>query len=132
WWAEALFSLGIGGWSTVRKARSARMPLLSGPGRKFALSLTPPLVAGALLSAFLFGVGLEGALPGVWLLLFGTGVVTAGAFSVRLVPAMGICFMLLGAAALFAPVEWGDGFMAAGFGGIHIVFGILIARRHGG
>ena len=132
WWAEALFSLGIGGWTTARKARAARMPLLSGPGRKFALSLAPPLVAGALLSAFLYDTGLVAALPGVWLLLFGTGVVTAGAFSVRIVPVMGMCFMALGTAALFAPAAWGNALMAAGFGGLHVVFGAIIAWRYGG
>lgn len=132
WWAEALFSLGIGGWTTARKARAAKMPLLSGPGRKFALSLAPPLVAGALLSAFLFDVGLVAALPGVWLLLFGTGVVTAGAFSVRIVPVMGMCFMALGTAALFTPAAWGNAVMALGFGGLHIVFGAIIAWRYGG
>jgi hypothetical protein len=132
WWAEALFSLAIGGWATARKARAARMPLLSGPGRKFALSLAPPLLAGAILTAFLHAAGMVGALPGVWLLLFGTGVVTAGAFSARVVPVMGICFMLLGAAALFAPAAWGDALMALGFGGLNVGFGTLIARRYGG
>ncbi|MBV9773358.1 MAG: hypothetical protein JO040_05385 [Gemmatimonadetes bacterium] len=132
WWAEALFSVAIGGWTTARKARAAKMPLLSGPGRKFALSLAPPLAAGAFLTAFLYGMGLTAALPGVWLLLFGTGVVTAGAFSVRVVPVMGICFMLLGGAALFAPAAWGNVLMAAGFGGLYMVFGLIIAWRYGG
>lgn len=132
WWAEALFSLGIGGWATARKARAARMPLLSGPGRKFALSLAPPLAAGAVLTVFLHGAGMDAVLPGMWLLLFGAGVVTAGSFSARVVPVMGLCFMLLGTVALFAPAAWGNAFMAAGFGGLHVLFGILIARRYGG
>jgi hypothetical protein len=132
WWAEALFSLGIGGWTTARKARAARMPLLSGPGRKFALSLAPPLVAGALLTAFLYDAGLAAALPGTWLLLFGTGVVTAGAFSARVVPVMGMCFMVLGTVALFTPAAWGDATMALGFGGLHLLFGAIIAWRYGG
>ncbi len=132
WWAEALFSLGIGGWSTARKAKAAKMPLLSGPGRKFALSLAPPLVAGALLTAFLYEAALVSALPGTWLLLFGTGVVTAGAFSVRIVPVMGMCFMALGTVALFTPPGWDNTMMALGFGGIHLVFGTIIAWRYGG
>jgi hypothetical protein len=132
WTAAAVLAAALGVGSTALKARAARMPLLSGPGRKFALALAPPLAAGAVLTAVLFQAGMTAALPGTWLLLFGVGIVTGGAFSVRVVPVMGLCFMLLGTAALFAPAGWGDAFMAAGFGGLHVVFGTIIARRHGG
>ncbi|MDQ3819430.1 MAG: hypothetical protein M3362_17375 [Acidobacteriota bacterium] len=132
WMAEALLALVVGGWAMDRKARRAEQPLLSGPGRKFALSYSPPILVGILLTVVLYRAGLHATLPGVWLLLYGTAVVTGGAFSVKIVPVMGVCFMLLGAAALFAPVGWGNYFMAAGFGGLHIIFGIIIARRHGG
>ncbi|HEU0016482.1 MAG TPA: hypothetical protein VFQ45_22570 [Longimicrobium sp.] len=132
WSAAALVSVLIGVLTTAMKARAARMPLLSGPGRKFMLSLAPPLVAGALLTGVLFRAGMPEVLPGVWLLLFGVGVVTAGAFSASVVPVMGVCFMALGCAALFSPAAWADAYMAIGFGGLHVVFGILIARRYGG
>src|SRR5579864_7480069 len=84
------------------------------------------------LAEALFAAGERGLLPGMWLLLYGTAVVTGGAFSVRIVPIMGLGFMALGAAALFAPAGWGDAFLAAGFGGLNLVFGLFIARRHGG
>jgi len=71
-------------------------------------------------------------MPGIWLLLYGSSVVTSGAFSVKVVPIMGMCFMALGAVALFTPFEWANWFMAAGFGVLHIAFGIVIARRYGG
>lgn len=132
WMGEALLSLAIGVGTGAWKAHEAGMPLLSGPGRKFALSLAPPLVAGALLTVVLFQGGLIGLLPGVWMLLFGVGVVTAGAFSARIVPVMGCAFMLLGAIALFAPHGWGNVLMAVGFGGLHLVFGAVIAWRYGG
>lgn len=132
WVVEALLALVIGGWAMDRKARRAETPVLSGPGRKFALSYAPPILAGMLLTLVLLRGGMTSALPGAWLLLYGTGVVTGGAFSVKIVPVMGLCFMLLGAVALFAPPAWGNYLMAAGFGGLHIIFGIIIARRHGG
>jgi hypothetical protein len=132
WLAEALLAAGIAGWAVIWKSRAAGMPLLSGPGRKFALSFSPPLVVGALLTVVLYRAGLATAIPGMWLLLYGTGVVTGGAFSIEIVPLMGLCFMVLGAVALFCPAGWSNGLMAAGFGGLHILFGALIARRYGG
>jgi hypothetical protein len=116
----------------VWKARQARIGLMSRPGRRFVLGLVPPLAAGALLTYALFVAGERALLPGLWLLLYGTAVVTGGAFSVRIVPVMGLGFMALGALALFAPAGWGDGFLAAGFGGLNLLFGLYIARRHGG
>ena len=132
WVAEAVLALGLGAWALKRKARRAETPVLSGPGRKFALAYAPPILAGMLLTVALLRAGMTGALPGTWLLLYGTAVVAGGTFSVRIVPVMGLCFMLLGAVALNAPAGWGDYLMAAGFGGLHIIFGVIIARRHGG
>ena len=132
WLAGGLISILIAGWSMDRKARAVGMPLFSGPGRKVAFSLSPPLFAGGLLTIMLYRVGLVNAIPGVWLLLYGTGVVTGGMFSVSVVPIMGLCFMALGALTLFAPPAFADWLLAAGFGGLHIVFGVIIARRYGG
>jgi hypothetical protein len=132
WMAEALIALLIAGWSMDRKARAAKMPLLSGPGRKVAFSLSPPIFAGAIVTVVLYRAGLTNAIPGLWLLLYGTGVVTGGMFSVSVVPIMGLCFMALGAVAFFAPAEYANWLMATGFGGLHIVFGVIIARRYGG
>ena len=132
WLGLAIFSPAIMIWAMVRKARAANMPLLSGPGRKFVLSFSPPMAVGALLTLVLFRAGLIEAIPGVWLLLYGTAVVAGGAFSVKIVPVMGLCFMAAGVIALFTPVSWSPWILGAAFGGLHIAFGIPIARRHGG
>jgi hypothetical protein len=132
WLAEAAVALVIGGWALARKAHAANDPILSGPARRFGLSFLPPMIAGGLLTVALYRAGVPHALPATWLMLYGAGVATAGAFSVRIVPVMGLCFMLVGAAALFGPPAWGNWCMAAGFGGLHLVFGGVIAWRHGG
>ena len=132
WLLEAALAACIGGCTLVLKAKRAGDALTNGPGRRFGLSVLPPFAAGALITYALYDAGQLARLPAVWLLCYGAGVVTGGAFSMRIVPIMGICFMALGAAALLAPVEWGTWFLAAGFGGLHIVFGLIIARRYGG
>jgi hypothetical protein len=132
WLAEAMVAVGLGVWAMKRKAGRAGIPLLSGTGRKFFLSFLPPAVAGAALTAAFFRSGDLSLIPGTWLLLYGAAVATGGAFSVRVVPVMGLAFMALGVFALFAAPGWGDPLLAAGFGGLHIGFGVHIARNHGG
>jgi len=132
WMAALVGSVLVSGWATVRKARGARMPLLTGPGRKFLLGFSPPMLVGALLTIVLVRAGESTLLPGAWLLLYGTAVMAAGAFSVRVVPALGACFLLLGAAAIFAPPTAAHLLMVVGFAGLHLAFGVAIARSHGG
>lgn len=132
WLAEGLLAVAIGLLACTWKANRRGLPLFSGPARKVALGLAPPLVAGAFLTFLLFRTGLQSALPATWLLLYGAGIMTGGSFSVQIVPVMGLCFMLLGGLTVLGPTAWGNWFLAAGFGGLHIVFGFLIARRHGG
>jgi hypothetical protein len=132
WVVEAAMAIAIAAWTMVSKARESGSSLFAGPGRRFVYSFAPPLFAGALLTLLLVRIGITGAIAGVWLLLYGTGVVTGGAFSIRIVPLMGLCFMVLGAVAFFCPPAWGNAFLAGGFGGLHILFGAVIARKYGG
>ena len=131
WLGEAVLAASMALVGSQRKAQRAGAPLTSGPGSKFARTFVPPLVTGAILTAVLYNAGAARLLPGTWLLLYGTGVLSAGASSVRIVPVMGATFMLAGIGALIWPA-WGNLFLAGGFGGLHIVFGFLIARRYGG
>jgi hypothetical protein len=132
WAGFCVIAFAIGLAAMWRKARRGDPPQLAGPARKFALVFSPPLLAGAVLTLALWRSGLLAPIPGIWLLLYGTGVVAGGAFSVRPVPVMGVCFMLAGTLALVAPPAWGNWLLAAGFGGFHIIFGWIIARRYGG
>jgi len=132
WIAAAAVSAVAGGVSTAWKTHALAQPLIPGPSRKFALSLAPALLAGLLLTAVLARTGLFDLLPGIWLLLYGAGLVAAGAWSVRVVPVIGIGFMALGTAALLLPAAWGNWLLIAGFGGLHLAFGLVVGRRHGG
>ncbi len=132
WVVEAIVAVLIAGWSITWKAMRRGFPLGSAVTRKFLCCFAPPLVAGAILTPVIYRAGAAAALPGTWLLLFGTAVATGGAMSVKIVPLMGYVFMALGGVALAAPSAWGNALMAVGFGGVMALFGAVVARRHGG
>jgi hypothetical protein len=132
WLAEAAVAVAIGLMAIGRKARRTGIPLRGPAARRFGLAFAPAIAAGAILTALFVETGSFYRLPGCWLLLYGTAVTSGGAFSVRPVPMMGLCLMAAGALAFVAPSAWGDWFMAAGFGGLQIGFGLLIAKRYGG
>lgn len=144
WLVEAVFAASIALVAIHRKMRRRLAPdasfVLSMPARKFLLGFWPAIVAGAVITfAVIEPVGIWEAgsavprvLPGVWLLLYGVGVMTAGAYSVRAVPLMGLTFMALGTLTLLIPPLSGTLFLALGFGVVQIGFGIWIVRRHGG
>jgi hypothetical protein len=132
WAGAAALAVAVGLVALTRKARRVEGYVLTRPARRFLLGYVPPLGAGAVLTVVLVRAGLIAALPGTWLLLYGAALVTGGAFSIRIVPVMGACFMATGVLALLGPEEWGNIWMALGFGLLHVVFGFVIARRHGG
>ena len=132
WLGVAAIASAIGAVTMVLKARREEGVVLSRKARRFFLGYLPPIGVGVLLTLVLVRHEVYGALAGTWLLLYGTGLVTGGVFSIRVVPIMGACFMALGAVALFTPPSLASLWMGLGFGGLHLVFGFLIARRYGG
>jgi hypothetical protein len=105
WAGEAILALLISVWFMYDKARSASLPLLSASARKLLFSFTPVFAVGMVITFAFMERGLASLLP---------------------------AFIVAGAVALFAPSGWSTWLMIAGFGFLHIVFGFVIARRHGG
>ena len=132
WLVDATVAISVGLVMMYRKARLVSLSLDSPSGRAFVLSFVPPIAAGLVATVAFAAKGAGELLPGVWLILYGLAATTGGAFSVRAVSVMGGCFLLLGGAALLAPAGLGDLFMAAGFGALHVGFGLFIAHRNGG
>jgi hypothetical protein len=131
WLAEACVALTIGIVALLHKARRTGQALWSKPARKFALAFAPPIAAAAVLTVALWRAGAEGMIAGTWLTLYGVAVMGAGAFSISVVPAMGLGFLVLGWIALLLPFL-GNLALVCGFGVMHVLFGLTIARRHGG
>jgi len=132
WLIEALLAFSIGLLAMWQKSKNIETSLASAPARKFAFGFVPPIIAGIVITGLLYFQGLFEYLPVVWLTLYGTAVVTGGAYSVKTVPIMGWLFIALGAIAVFIPSYYGDLMMGLGFGVLHLVFGLIIARKFGG
>jgi len=132
WLVEAALAAVIGAITVAMKGRRAGTSFTTPAARRFFVGYLAPMLAGAILTVALSRAGAFLAMPAAWLLLYGTAFVSSGAFSIRVIPVMGVCFMLLGLAAAFVPFAVANALLGCGFGGLHVVFGILIARRYGG
>jgi MFS family permease len=147
WLGVALLGCSVGVVGSLIKAKRQRLPLWNSHGRRFVMSFLPAILAGCVITEMLYesmllGQDLRTLMPAQWLLLYGVGVMSAGVFSIRLVPLMGLVFMLYGIVVFYVPVPLDqvlfggyrviDALLALGFGGLHILFGLLIALRHGG
>lgn len=132
WLAAAAIAAVVGLVAMARKAERGGVTLTGAIARRFALGMAAPFVAGAAITYELWTVRNFTVMAPTWLLLYGAGVLTGGIFSVAVVRAIGVCFMTLGIAAIVTPPEWGNGWLAIGFGGLHVGFGLYIARNHGG
>lgn len=132
WLICATVSCGIGWTAMLMKGRRSGVSFNTGVARRFLIAYFAPLLAGAAITVALWRAGEFRPMPCVWLVLYGAAFVSSGAFSIRFIPLMGACFMLLGAAAAFAPLPMGNLLLGAGFGGLHLIFGFIIARSYGG
>lgn len=132
WLVEASVAFAIGLGAMWYKASRTDASLFSVPAKTFAMSFTPPLIIGVAITVGLWRYGHFEVMIPVWILCYGAAVVCGGAFSVRVVPVMGWCFIALGCIAFAVPAGLGNIMMAASFGLLHIVFGAIIAKRYGG
>lgn len=132
WLTEACLAFLIGLLAMWQKSKIAKVSLISAPARKFAFGFAPALVCGVVITLGLWRYEHYEMMAPVWMLLYGAAVVTGGAFSVRIVPVMGWMFIGVGAIAFLVPTAYGNYLMALSFGALHVVFGLIIARRYGG
>lgn len=131
WAVEFFVAGGIAVGMSARKAHAQGERMRSYAGRKLVLAFAPPMAVGGLLTVSAYLSGDMSLVPGVWLALYGAGVMTGGAYSVRIVPLMGAGFIALSAVALLSSVS-GDLLLGVGLGGLHVAFGLVIWRRYGG
>jgi len=132
WLAAAFIALPVGIVAIWWKAERHAISVWSANGQRFLQGYAPPIVAGAVLTAALVARGRFDLLPATWLLLYGAGLLAGSTSSISLLAWIGGAFMMLGAGAAVTGAAWRDVWLGAGFGGLQVIFGFVIARKHGG
>ena len=132
WLIEAVVAAAIALITMSMKAARAGVTMTSTAARRFFVSYFAPIIAAAVITMMLTRTQWFDAMPAVWLLSYGASFISSGAYSIRVVPQMGVCFMLLGAIASLVSFPIANALLGVGFGGLHIIFGLIIARNYGG
>ncbi|MBN8588053.1 MAG: hypothetical protein J0L94_06975 [Rhodothermia bacterium] len=149
WVFTAFVAILLGAWGIRMKARTSETPPAKQTARKFWMGLAPSFVVTAVLTLMVLQISPENIptkfrtywfiesetlhmLPALWMLMYGLAITTAGAYSIKAVSQMGMCFLGLGFLAYFLPQVGVNLMMLLGFGGLHLVFGWIIAKKHGG
>ena len=129
WLMAAALGGGVGFALMTRPASLRGLSLYGTPLRKFALGLFPALLGGAVMTAVHWTNGNMHAIPGTWLLFYGCALISASVSATRMIAVMGAAFVLVGLVALLAPERAQMLLLGAGFGGLHVLFGVLIGRK---
>ena len=129
WLMAAALGGGVGFALMTRPASLRGLSLYGTPLRKFALGLFPALLGGAVMTAVHWTNGNMHAIPGTWLLFYGCALISASVSATRMIAVMGASFVLVGLVALLAPERAQMLLLGAGFGGLHVLFGVLIGRK---
>jgi hypothetical protein len=128
WLIASITAAAAGSVLLLRESSLRGLQLLGTPIRRFALCLLPSLTAGIVLTAVHWSSRNMHAIPGTWLLLYGCALISASTVTTRTIGLLGALFAALGLMAFILPDSLQMPMLGAGFGGLHIVFGIIIGR----
>lgn len=134
WIAIAAGSVLLNVILTMRSAAAAGFAAIGRPAQVAAFSLTPSIAVAlvmtikVLLATAPRAEDVQAIAP-IWMMLYGTGVYTAGLFSIRPPRILGLAFIAMGVVALFAFPAWGIAAVALSFGLLHVVFGLYVLQK---
>jgi hypothetical protein len=134
WFAIGVTGLILEGAFTAVAAKRQGLSLTVRSARLAMFSMTPSVVVAMVLTVKFLMPAEPLAdevryIAPIWMMLYGTGVYTAGLFSIRPPRVLGIVFIAMGIVALLWFQDFGVVSAAISFGLLHIVFGLYILRK---
>lgn len=114
---------------TYLRSRKTGVPIWGFMARKVIINGAVPMVVGGLLVWRIAEFGLYGLVTPACLLFYGLALINASKFTVSEVRYLGYLQLLLGVINLWA-IGYGLYFWAAGFGVLHILYGIVMWSKY--
>ena len=124
-----LATLVTGLWVTDRRAKRLGVKMLDEGGRRMLMNLAIPLCAGGAFAFLLLTGGQYSLLAPACLLFYGLALVNASPNLFDEVRYLGYSEIVLGLIATALP-GYGLYLWAAGFGVLHVIYGVLLFRKY--
>jgi hypothetical protein len=128
--ATVALAVGVGILLTTREARKSNQKLWDAQTKRLMINLLIPLVTGGILCLMLLLTGYIGFVAPLTLIFYGLALVNASKYTLTEVRSLGLLEIGLGLLAVHF-IGYGLIFWAAGFGVLHIIYGIVMHIRYG-
>ncbi len=115
---------------TWRKASASGQKMWTRPARELMTQVAIPIIIGGIFCLSFLYEGLYTYLAPACLAFYGLALINGSKYTLTEIRWLGYCELLLGCIALFVPY-YGLAFLAAGFGLLHIIYGIVMWNKYG-
>lgn len=114
---------------TYRRSKKTNVPIWGTTAKRLMINVSVPMIAGGIFLLALIKDGVYGFVAPGCLIFYGLGVLNASKYTLHETRYLGYCEIILGLICLYFP---GDGlyFWAAGFGILHIVYGVFMWLKY--
>lgn len=114
---------------TTRETRKRNQSIWDHQSKRLLINLGIPLVTGGILCLILLIQGYIGLLAPLTLIFYGLGLVNASKYTLPEIRSLGIIEIILGLAAMQF-IGQSMFFWMAGFGVLHIIYGLHVQRKY--
>lgn len=123
------FALTFGIFFTIRKSKKYNLPIWTSATKKMLINLAIPLVVGGVFCLALLYHQIYVLIAPATLLFYGLALINAEKYTFSDIKYLGFCELLLGCISLFF-LGYGLVFWIFGFGILHILYGLIVFKKH--
>ncbi|MFT6810000.1 MAG: hypothetical protein ACJA01_003243 [Saprospiraceae bacterium] len=124
-----VFSIGCAYFFTTRRAKKNNETLWDEHAKKMLINMAIPLVTGGILSLIFISKGFVGLAAPLTLIFYGLALVNGRKYTLDEIRSLGLMEITLGLLSAYF-IGYGLIFWAVGFGGLHIIYGVVMHYKY--